>query len=391
MNIREQSPWKELFAHGNVDVFAAVTGAGASIFPSLWWPCGASNYLAGGIFTYSPHETDAFLGFKPQHGYAHRDTAVQMAMESYVRARTCAWRSGNTKRNAAGIGLCASVASSTEHRGDHRVHAAIISDLPGGSWLTNLTLTKGVGDAKRVEDEEACGAVALDLLRQALDPEAGLLVDFFRVEKEEIQHEILARPYFFPGGRETLQNFDDMVADKEITNHVFFPGTFNPLHDGHRYMANSVQRALPGLEIIHAINLDPQHKKTIAPLESLDKIAMFRAEVRPKYGNHSVIFTQGEPLFVDKVKKRPDQSWIMGADTLLRLLDPAWGIPTEDVYSTLAADSKLYVFQREWEGDMLIVDKVLNKYGLSKDQFPGFITSMQLPPSVRSSDIRNPK
>jgi hypothetical protein len=37
-------------------------------------------------------------------------------------------------------------------------------------------------------------------------------------------------------------------------------------------------------------------------------------------------FTEGDPLYIDKARRRPHAAFVIGADAALRMLDPKWGV-----------------------------------------------------------------
>lgn len=48
-----------------------------------------------------------------------------------------------------------------------------------------------------------------------------------------------------------------------------------------------------------------------------------------------VEFTHSEPLFIDKARKRPGSIFLIGADTMQRMLDPKWGPDIEPMLNEM--------------------------------------------------------
>jgi len=124
-----------------------------------------------------------------------------------------------------------------------------------------------------------------------------------------------------------------MVADVPLhllgkyTEHkpkiVALPGSFNPLHDGHetalldsiallRHQQPSLN--IQGLFELSVFNVDKP------PLEIADlaaRLEHFRVQSFP-------VFLTKTPRFVDKTRAYPGMSYVIGVDTLIRLLDPEY-------------------------------------------------------------------
>ncbi len=100
-------------------IYIVTTGAGAGAQERLWRTPGCSASFAGAAFPYAQDQIDDLLGFEPEQ-YCSEATAVDLATAAYYRA----WVPG---AEAVGIGLTGSVASVKPHRGNHRIHAAVMT------------------------------------------------------------------------------------------------------------------------------------------------------------------------------------------------------------------------------------------------------------------------
>ncbi|NND98848.1 MAG: hypothetical protein HKN47_16140 [Pirellulaceae bacterium] len=96
---------------------------------------------------------------------------------------------------------------------------------------------------------------------------------------------------------------------------LLFPGSFNPVHHGHRQMAN-----LAGELLGRRIHLEISLVNVDKP--PLDFAAIGQRLVQAQRLG-PVVLTR-TPRFVDKAKVFPDATFIIGADTAIRLDDPCY-------------------------------------------------------------------
>ncbi len=362
---------------GKIDLFVVATGAGTSLLTKLWATPGASAYLRNFHFPYDTDETNQFLGFTPSH-YCDETTAVLLALEAYVRARRHYFRRGDhlkpetVDKIAIGLSLTASVASKTAHRGEHRAYSATVSGKGGPVCaVSKVVLEKGVGTFQRVGDDVIVSDKAHDMLSSAvlgLDPQTAY-------SEEDIKKMLLHPPHPLTGN----------VEDKLDT--VYIPGNYNPLHDSHKRMGE-VMRTRYSLHPVYTTCVNPPHKPALSLLDMLDRIAMFRA-LAPE---SSFAFTCDDPLYVDKMKKRPMSNWVVGGDTLDRLLDPKWGPTTDDVCDVIEKTaSKIYTFPAK-DGDSWIdLPRVVTKY--KSEKLKRLVNSLlvhvsEALPGIRSTHLR---
>ena len=298
-------------------VFVAATGAGAGMQAALWEVPGSSAYLAGAAFPYAAHEVERFLGFRPAR-FCAEETALDLAIAAYLRAREAA----GAEESAAvplGLGLTASVASLTAHRGDHRVVVATLS--PRGAAIWSARLEKGSGAAQRSGDGHLADELGLHALLVAAGvaggqaPTVGAEISRRDASDDEVRSRILARPAFAPGGRRTT------VSAEEARVSALLPGSFDPFHAGHRMMADAVEQQCLR-RVIYTITADPVHKPRLRAIELLDRVASIAAQPGiPR----TVAITCADPLFIDKARRFPGAGIVLGVDALMRMLDPAWG------------------------------------------------------------------
>lgn len=340
-------------------IHIAATGAGAGLQALLWSVPGCSSLLSGASFPYAQEETDSFLGHSPGR-YASAEAATDLAVGAYLRAR----RATPLGKVPVGIGIAASVASLKEHRGDHRVHVAALT--PDRASVTSARLMKGTGHAARGADGSAADLLGLsELLAATGSPEMGdqakaAVLDRIslvtRAQGSSASALFAATLDAFPlvlsdGRRRPLSDLPGLCQLGRLLVH---PGTFNPPHVGHIegaraafdvFSAEEGGRVRPGAaprRLVHSITLDPPNKPALSATEALD-----RAAALGRLGG-DVLLGRGDPLFVDKAERLPGAAFVVGADTVVRMLDPRWGPSTAQVLDRLMrAGTRLYVVGRQ--------------------------------------------
>jgi hypothetical protein len=230
-------------------VFLAATGAGAGLQALIWNQPGISALLAGAAFPYAARETDELIGYQPD-GYCTLDTAVEMAMAGYMRARQNLLAL-KKEGMPVGVGINAVVATSNEHRGDHRIFCAAVTSY--GVTSATVFIRKSSDPNARTIDGQTTDLCGLNALLYAVGlpqvPIANIEVsgnvyykgDKFILEPHDMNEQQLRtlffmHPIFGKSGRRYADNTRSVQG-----NVAFMPGSYNPLHDGHRAMAEEVE------------------------------------------------------------------------------------------------------------------------------------------------------
>lgn len=298
--------WSDKLKEAGVSIHVIATGGGAGLQQNLWSIPGSSAYLSGASFPYATEETEELLGFKPE-SFCSEDAAIDLASAAYMKA----YRLGGKK--PVGLGITASVASEKAHRGDHRVHACIITN--DMAKTCSYTLAKGVGIKQRAYDGEMCDDLGFFLL---IDSLASSELEFTHPDHPFLLEEaggrtrarFFERPFFSADGKRS--------SDIPRTNdHALMAGSFNPPHQGHLGIADAYRRAY-GKNVVFEIGTNPPHKTKPTVQELLQRAKLLHGR--------DVFFSTDVPLFIDKARAFPGMPLLVGADTLIRLFDPKWGV-----------------------------------------------------------------
>jgi nicotinic acid mononucleotide adenylyltransferase/nicotinamide mononucleotide (NMN) deamidase PncC len=316
-------------------VYVACAGGGAGLQQMLWSVPGASSFLVGATFPYATDAVDEVIGFAPER-YCSEATAMDLASAAFTRA--------GGGHAAVGVGVTAKVASVEAHRGPHRVFAASVTRRQ--ARLYSMDLDKGEATEARARDgarADALGLVALldavGLPSDALRSETG---EYAVTDASELGRErLFTRPMFRANGARE-------PAPEKLR--LAFPGTFDPPHSGHLGMAVAVE-ALTGTRPVMWITAEPPHKPPVPFAELLRR-------ARRLHG-YDVLFSRGEPLYIDKARRYPGCAFLIGSDSLVRLLDPKWGLDVPALVKEFTElGTRFYVTSRVTDGTLLTLGDI---------------------------------
>ena len=108
---------------------------------------------------------------------------------------------------------------------------------------------------------------------------------------------------------------------------ALLPGSFNPLHDGHRLLA-AAAREQAGREVIFELSVTNVDKPPLIADEVTHRLAQFRGQAR--------VLLSRAPRFVEKARLLPGSTFIVGWDTFTRLLEPRYYGDAEAMRAALA-------------------------------------------------------
>ena len=292
----------------------AITGGGSGAVGELLRVPGGSRLLIEAQIPYDALALARFLGFAPAQACA-ADTAVAMAQRA--RARAAGLVPANT--DLVGLGATAALVSDRPRRGEHRFHIAFAN--AAGIAHCTCTLAKGRRDRAGEEDlvaraiilwlARACGIVAASP-RGLLDADehyAETGVSAMAAPADTIDQLVageLDRVTVQPDGQMLL------AAPQPV---VLFPGSFNPMHEGHVVLARVAEdlRQEPVAFEISVTNVD---KPPLAGETVRRRLAQFAWK--------SPVELTRAPTFVEKSRLFPGATFVVGADTAERLFGPRY-------------------------------------------------------------------
>ena len=288
-----------------------LTGGGSRVASDLLTVPGASSTLLDVAIPYSTAALTDYLGQVPAQ-FCSRETALRMATVAWQKALRFSEATENATAHRLGVACTASLASSKPKRGEHRIWIA--TESAANSRVLSLTLKKGL--RTRLEEE----TLAAELLLYAINDESGLapptLPSLHVDETVSIE----------------LETVDPVIAELRSGNHAvawalpdgtvsatisqpprgLLPGSFNPIHIGHRKL-RSVAEGIIGGPVQFELSLVNADKP---PLNS------FEIEQRRYQFDDVPLVLSAAPLFVDKARLFPGTTFVIGYDTAIRILDP---------------------------------------------------------------------
>ncbi len=309
-----------LHQHPAKGVFV-ITGGGSLLLSDLLTTAGASATVLEASIPYSSGALASYLRYSPKQACAET-TACQLAMAALQRAVEL---SGSISAVLFGFSITASLASNRPKRGTHRVHMALQTLAATAHRWVEFEKDK----RSRAEEERLVADLALQFLSERLGSKSAPIWD----QPEKVQQDTVEAQ---PSWQSLLTDFFRGKKSKIIARGdnekptLLFPGSFHPLHDAHRAMA---QRAgdlygeVPAFEIC-INNVDKP------PLDYIDiehRLRQFNAPTNDSYGtganvactNNSVWLTS-YATFLEKARAFPGVTFIVGVDTLLRIDEPRY-------------------------------------------------------------------
>jgi hypothetical protein len=276
----------------------AITGGGSGAVGRLLEVPGGSRSVLEATVPYATTALEEYLGGTPDQ-FCSEATARAMAMAAWVRARRLA--EDSDPHVLVGIGTTASLVSAKPKRGEHRIHIGV------QTATTTKTEERLAAKLLILALGETCGANAVDAYDRLHE----------KLQGQEIisRHTQIAEPEWT---QLLLGETKCVVCVKEAVPKIVFPGAFNPLHRGHLKMAQIAVEKLGG-EVAFELSVTNVDKP---PLDFVEICERLRA-IREKHPTSSVLLTAA-PTFREKAAIVPATTFVVGADTVLRIANPKY-------------------------------------------------------------------
>lgn len=288
----------------------AITGGGSGAVGELLRVPGGSRLLVEAQIPYDTQALAAFLGFAPEQA-SSADTAIAMAQCARVRALKLV----PAGTDLVGLGATAALVSDRPRKGEHRFHIAVAH--AGGIARCTAVMAKGRRD-RAAEEDLVSRAIVLWLARACgiVAPSPRSLLDADEHYAEAVTNTIDTIDQLVAGQIDRVTARPDGQMILAAPPHpMLLPGSFNPVHAGHRLLARVAEdlRQQPLAFEISVTNVDKPPLESTAVRERLMQFT-WKAPVE---------LTRA-PTFLEKMRLFPGTIFVVGADTAERLVAPKY-------------------------------------------------------------------
>jgi hypothetical protein len=299
---------------------------------ALWWlhsVGGSSRTVLEASDRYSQPALADLLGRAPEQAVSLA-TGQAMAQQARARARWLTAEAAAQQHQAVpllGVACTAAIATDYSKRGAHRAVVAVQHATGSTSFV--LTLHKGRRD--RLGEETLVSRLVLHALAQACALDDTLPLDLAADETltshtthddtplARLLHEQTQQVSVLPDGQQ--------IADAPVSGGLL-PGSFNPLHAGHRQLAEAAAHYLDSSVSFELTIVNPD-KGTLIAEEIERRLHQFA-------GWQTLILSRAA-LFSDKAALFPGCTFVVGYDTAVRLVNPRYYGGTAGMHAAFEA------------------------------------------------------
>jgi len=286
----------------------AITGGGSGAVGELLRVPGGSRLLIEAQVPYDALALETFLGFAPAQACSS-DAAIAMAQSARARAA----RLVPAGTDLVGLGATAALVSDRPRKGEHRFHIAFANSA--GIAHCTCVMAKGRRD-RAAEEDLVSRAIVLWLARAcgvaAPSPHSLIDADEHYAETGVAAVDTIDRLLAGELARVTVQPDGQMMLSAPQPL-LLFPGSFNPMHEGHVLLAR-IAEEFTQQPLTFELSVTNVDKPPLAGGTVRHRLAQFAWK--------SPVELTRAPTFVEKSRLFPGTTFVVGADTAERLFGP---------------------------------------------------------------------
>ena len=314
------------------------SGGGTNAISSLLKVPGASNTILESHIPYSKESMNEFLNSKPDH-YCSLDTCLSMAANAYKKSTKIDRQSKS--KHLLGIAITANLATTYKKKGDHKFFIVVQSH--DYTKYLECYLEKDIR-TREMEEELITGCV-INLLSES----CGLKCDLPEISEQIKIHQIDAEKSW----KKLFNSQGGYISNIKNTPELIFPGSFNPLHEGHIKMKELAEKKT-GMHTTFEICAKNADKPPLTFYEIKRTIDQFQ-------NDESWMLTSAG-RFSEKAEMFPNSVFIIGADTLLRVFDEKFYKSHKDMMDHIQRfndhNINFLVFGRKVNQKFISLDKI---------------------------------
>jgi len=331
----------------------AITGGGVKALDWLLSVPGASNRILEVVVPYSGPSLRKYLGKSIKRSVS-LETALILADKAYQEAK----HKHPGKNGFVGIGVTASLDTNRLKRSQNKFYMVAKSDK---KLLGNCVIFSKEGSRDRASQDNITSLAILSLMYEVVGLQSKIEFNLSNQDKlirYSKLEDILEG--FLQGKKEYIfVDSSGLASDYLNFEGGIISGSFNPLHQGHIGMMESGSKVLKDTDVIFELSISNVDKPDLDRKELIRRISQFE-------GLSGIIITHA-PMFIEKSRLFPGCKFIVGIDTMERILDKKYYQSKTDFTNTISEFKKLSIeFLVAGRTDIDGRFKALNDIGIEK-------------------------
>ena len=327
------------------------SGGGTNAISEILKVAGASESVLEAYVPYAKESLDYYLLKQPDH-YCSLETTLSMAAKAYSAAKKIA--PGTNAKNLLGVAVTASLATNYSKKGEHKFFIAIQTYKYSSSFSYSFVK----GELTREEEEQVVTDHIIKAIAQSCEVQNHKISENSSLKIKTVEAE--------KNWVKLVDSKIDFVSSSNRIPELIFPGSFNPFHSGHNSMSELAEKKT-GLGLAYEICIQNADKPPLSYHEIEKTLNQFN------HGHEWVLTKAGK--FTDKAALFPNSVFIIGADTLTRILDEKFYLNRQDMLNQLdlfnSHNINFLVFGRKIKNNFIDLNSVTIPEHIDK-RFSGF-------------------